>query len=130
MAHEIEITVDFEEVFPTIEGIKLYGMCLTGSAVLASSDPTGDQFEFYVKSALIDGGNGGMLLDAKGSAAMGMPSELRKKLFHAVEDALTNDRTKLGKFMQASFSEAVRGEKEGDTDRAFEMRRDEQMAVL
>jgi hypothetical protein len=127
MAREIEITVDFEEVFPTIEGIKLDGMCLSGSAVLASSDPTGDRHEFYVKSVTIDGG---MKTDAKGSGAMGFPSLFRKVLFKSVEDALTNDRTKLGQFMQAQFSEAVRDAQEGDPDRAFDERRDRQMAAV
>lgn len=129
MAREIEITVDFEEVEPTIEGIKVEGMPLYGTATLASSDPWGEPHEFYVKEVVINGSGRGLRLDKAGTGAMGFPSHFRKALFKAVEDALTNGRTKLGQFMQASFSEAVRDGSDGNPDRAFDMRRDEQMAA-
>ncbi|MGX5719883.1 hypothetical protein [Shinella zoogloeoides] len=126
MAQEIEITVDFEEVEPVIEGIKVEGMPLYGTATLASSDPWGEPHEFYVKEIVLNGSGRGFRLDKDGTGAMGFPSPFRKVLFKALEDALTNDKTDLGKFMQASFSEAVRDAKEGNPDRAYDERRDHQ----
>lgn len=114
-----QVTIEFEELQPVIEGCIVEGMMLYGKALLESSDSS-EPHEFYVSEVTLDGSNGGFVLSASGAGVMGFPSEFRKKLFRACVDAIENDRTDLGKRAQIEFSSAVDGESEPDTDAGYD----------
>lgn len=105
MADSTIIEFEFEELQPVIDGVKVEGMMLYGTATLESAYP-GEDDSFFVSEITLDGG---MHLTACGTVPKDHPS-FKKELFRAIADHIQNEKTAIGRYAQAEFSEAVRGE--------------------
>jgi len=110
-----QVEVQFEEVTPIIDGARVVGMMLYGTAVLASAD-SDDEYEFYVKSVELDTDD-----------CRGMTIGRSHFLFRGIAAELQNDSTKLGQKMQDKFSAAVEEDGQPDPDAAREERRERVM---
>lgn len=108
MADSIEIQFEFEELQPVIDGLKVEGMMLYGTATLESAYP-GEDDSFFVSEITLDGG---MHLTACGKVPKDHPS-FKKELFRAIADQIQNEKTEIGRIAQAEFSEACRGDEIG-----------------
>lgn len=101
----MQIEIEFEELQPVIDGVKVCGMMLYGKATLESAYP-GEDDSFFVSEITLDGG---MHLTACGKVPKDHPS-FRKELFRSIADQIQNEKTSIGRYAQAMFSEAVRDE--------------------
>lgn len=105
MADSTEIQFEFEELQPVIDGVKVEGMMLYGTATLESAYP-GEDDSFFVSEITLDGG---LHLTACGKVPKDHPS-FKKELFRAIADQIQNEKTEIGRIAQAEFSEACRGD--------------------
>jgi len=105
------IEIEFGELQPVIDGVRVEGMMLYGKATLESAYP-GEDDSFFVSEVTLDGG---FHLTACGGVPKDHPS-FKKSLFRAIADEIQNEKTSIGRNAQATFSEAVRGD---DDEPAF-----------
>ena len=120
MADSIEITIEFEELQPVIDDVKVEGMMLYGKAVLESAYP-GEDDSFFVSEIVLDGG---LRLLPSGAGEMGFPCQIRKQLFHVISSVIQNPKTNIGRYAQAEFSEAVRDSDEDAGPHVYDARRE------
>ena len=99
------IEIEFEELQPVIDGVRVEGMMLYGKATLEAAYPDEDD-SFFVSEITLDGG---LRLTACGGVPKDHPS-FKKSLFRAIADEIQNEKTSIGRYAQACFSEAVRGD--------------------
>lgn len=125
MAATITHEIEFEELMPVIDDRRVKGMMLYGTAKLVSNDPESDPKAFYVDEITIDGG-----LVLKRPRSMREPSDLREMLFVAMAGQIESDRTDIGRYAQAEFSEAVEESRQPDPDRAHDEMRDRSLGGI